>query len=146
MVFSLVKIMNYHPLIRLTERKRTQIWLFITLEFNPTILHAINVWGNKSFWRLANQGQVPHHNKEIVSFVVLLTRGVLVLLLVRRVVIAREKTILLRVPKGIGRSGWENSACNGWRARRQRRWSWSVYIFSGIKQRMAPSGWLARHA
>ena len=43
MVFSLVKIMNYHPLIRLTERKRTQIWLFITLEFNPTILHAINV-------------------------------------------------------------------------------------------------------
>lgn len=62
---------------------------------------------------MANQGQVPHRNKEIVSFVVLLTWGVLVLLLVRRVVIAREKTILLRVPKGIGRSGWENSACNG---------------------------------
>ena len=43
MMFSLVKIMNYHPLIRLTERKQTQIWLFITLEFNATILHAINV-------------------------------------------------------------------------------------------------------
>ena len=41
------------------------------------------------------EGQVPHRNKEIVSFVVLLTRGVFVLLLVKRVVIAREKTILL---------------------------------------------------
>ena len=42
----------------------------------------------------ADQGQVPHRNNEIVSFVVLLTRGVLVLVLVKRVVIAREKTIL----------------------------------------------------
>lgn len=47
MVFSLVKIMNYHPLIRLTEKKRTEMWLFhhsaITLEFNATILHAIKI-------------------------------------------------------------------------------------------------------
>ena len=47
----------------------------------------------------ADQDQVPHHNKEIVSFVVLLIRGVLVLLLVKRVVIAREKTILLPCAK-----------------------------------------------
>ena len=50
---------------------------------------------NKKRILRANQGQVPNRYKEILSFVVLLTRGVLVLLLVKRVVIAREKTILL---------------------------------------------------
>ena len=54
-----------------------------------------NIAANKRRILRANQGQVPHCNKEIVSFVVLLTCGVLVLLLVKRVVIAREKTILL---------------------------------------------------
>ena len=54
-----------------------------------------NIAENKRRILRANQGQVPHCNKEIVSFVVLLTCGVLVLLLVKRVVIAREKTILL---------------------------------------------------
>ena len=45
----------------------------------------------------ADQGQVPHRNKEIVSFVVLLTRGVLVLLLVKRVVICQRQDHFARV-------------------------------------------------
>ena len=72
-----------------------------------------NIAANKRRILRANQGQVPHCNKEIVSFVVLLTCGVLVLLLVKRVVIAREKTILLACAKEIGKSWWENSACHG---------------------------------
>ena len=76
---------------------------------NPS-LNEIDMAANKTRILRAEQCQVPHRNKEIVSFVVLLTRGVLVLLLVKRVVIAREKTIL---PKEIARSWRENSACHG---------------------------------
>ena len=69
-----------------------------------------NITANKRRILRANRGQVPHRNKEIVSFVVLLTCGVFVLLLVKRVVIAREKTILLACAE---RNWWENSACHG---------------------------------
>ena len=59
---------------------------------------------NKRRILVADKGQVPHRNKEIVSFMVLLTRGVLVLLLVKRVVIAKEKTTLLACAGKIARS------------------------------------------
>ena len=59
---------------------------------------------NKRRILVADKGQVPHRNKEIVSFVVLLTREVLVLLLVKRVVIAKEKTTLLACAGKIARS------------------------------------------
>ena len=59
---------------------------------------------NKRRILVADKGKVPHRNKEIVSFVVLLTRGVLVLLLVKRVVIAKEKTTLLACAGKIARS------------------------------------------
>ena len=99
---------------RASEASKEQIKAMARKEHsneNPS-LNEIR-YGGKKKNSPRRPGSGPTSQQGIVSFVVLLTRGVLVLLLVKRVVIAREKTTLLACAGKIARSWLENSACHG---------------------------------
>ena len=82
---------------RASEASKEQIKAMARKEHsneNPS-LNEIRYGGKQKKNSPRRPGSGPTSQQGIVSFVVLLTRGVLVLLLVKRVVIAREKTTLL---------------------------------------------------